>query len=238
MSDGVLAAAELLAKGDGKWAAVAELYRDSYPSFPKIYELLVKVQPPQSGLFDEPGALAGYPQANEKREEQLRYALKGCATASAQQARAVIMSAENEHGFRRGWLWSHMGQAPLAVALGHLAALAQCSAQLPTGSSPDELAQSYQGAGWKVDQAASRALAAVQATEDVVAVSAALRAIYLPWLDECAKRLQGAVKACGSLGKTAAFVAGCRRPRRVHSVRRRSALRRGDAAQGAVGRAG
>ncbi len=201
VSDGALVAAELLAKGDGNWVAVVELYRDSYPSFPNVYDLLVKVQPPQIGLFDEPGALAGYPRANEKGEEQLRYALKGCASSSAEHARAAILSAEQAHGFRRGWLWSRMGQAPLAVALGHLAALAELSSQLPTGSSPDELAQSYQGAGWKVDDAAMRALAAVQANDEVAAVSAALRAIYLPWLEECAKRLQSALKARGSLGE-------------------------------------
>ena len=44
VSDGALVAAEKLAKGEGKWAAVAELYRDSFSSFPKVYGQLAKVQ--------------------------------------------------------------------------------------------------------------------------------------------------------------------------------------------------
>lgn len=43
---------------------MAELYRDSHPSFPKVYELLANVQPPQLGLFDDINALAGYPKVN------------------------------------------------------------------------------------------------------------------------------------------------------------------------------
>ena len=71
VADGVLAAAERLAKAEGKWAAVAELYRDSYSSFPNIFGLLAKVQPPQMGLFPDQGLLAGYPQANEQGESVL-----------------------------------------------------------------------------------------------------------------------------------------------------------------------
>ncbi|PWQ83321.1 hypothetical protein DKY64_22700, partial [Stenotrophomonas maltophilia] len=51
VADGVLVAAERLAKGDGKWAAVWALYRDSFGSFPNIFALLAKAQPPQMGLF-------------------------------------------------------------------------------------------------------------------------------------------------------------------------------------------
>lgn len=37
-----LAAAERLAKGDGKWEAVAELYRDSFASFSNIFPLYLR----------------------------------------------------------------------------------------------------------------------------------------------------------------------------------------------------
>jgi hypothetical protein len=39
-ADGVLLAAEKLAKAEGQWAAVSELYKDSFGSFPKIFDLL------------------------------------------------------------------------------------------------------------------------------------------------------------------------------------------------------
>lgn len=202
VSDGPLVAAEKLARREGKWAAVAELYRDSYTSFPEVLALLRSVQPPQLGLFPDMGStgpLAGYPQANEQREASLRYALSACAAMDAAQARTAISTAEKEHGARRGWLWSRMGQSPLAQALEHLARLAELSAAAPIGSTPSELAASYQQFGWRVDEAATLAMGAVQSKADTDAVGAAVRAVYLPWLEEAAKRLQEAVKMLGGM---------------------------------------
>lgn len=199
VADGVLAAAERLAKAEGKWAAVAELYRDSHSSFPNIFGLLAKVQPPQMGLFPDQGLLAGYPQANEQSESALRYALSACAGMMAPQACAAVLAAEKEHGLRRAWLWASMGRSPLAEALGHLALVAERCSTLPIGQTPAELAADYQQFGWQVDQAALHALACVHAKADLEAVGAALRAMYLPWIEEAARRLQEAVKAEGGL---------------------------------------
>lgn len=202
VSDGPLVAAEKLALREGKWAAVAELYRDSFTSFPEVFKLLRTIQPPQLGLFpdmDSNAPLAGYPQANEQGEASLRYALSTCSTMDAAQARAAIAVAEKEHGARRGWLWSRMGQSPLAQALEHLARLAELSAAAPIGATPAELAASYQHSGWRVDEAATQAMGAVQSKADTDAVGAGVRAVYLPWLEEAAKRLQDAVKKVGGL---------------------------------------
>ena len=200
VADGVLTAAERLASGQGKWAAVAELYRDSYPSFPNVFKLLAKVQPPQQDLFGDPNTMAGYPQVNESQEATLRYRLSTIGAMPPEKARAAILEAEQEHGSRRGWLWAFMGAAPLAQALGYLAEVATASAQVPTGATPDLLAQSYKAAGWKVDAAALQALGAVQLKADIDVVGLALRAVYLPWAEEAAQRLQDAVKAAGGLG--------------------------------------
>ena len=199
VADGVLMAAERLAKGEGKWAAVAVLYRDSFASFPNIYPLLAKVQPPQMGLFPDQERLAGYPQANEEGENTLRYTLAACAGMDAAQARTAVTAAEKEHGLRRGWLWSRMGLSPLAAALEHLAEVAQRSATLPIGQTPPELLSSYEQSGWQVDQAALKALGCVHAKGDAEPVGAALRAMYLPWLEESAHRLQEAAKGAGGL---------------------------------------
>lgn len=199
VADGVLVAAERLAKAEGKWAAVTELYRDSYSSFPNIFGLLAKVQPPQMGLFPDQGLLAGYPQANEQSESALRYALSACASMMAPQACAAVLVAEKEHGLRRAWLWAGMGRSPLAEALGHLALVAELSSTLPIGQTPADLAAGYQQSGWQVDQAALHALACVHSKADVEAVGAALRAMYLPWVEEAARRLQEAVKVEGGL---------------------------------------
>ena len=202
VSDGPLVAAEKLARRDGKWAAVAELYRDSYTSFPEVLTLLRTVPPPQLGLFPDmqpDGPLAGYPQANEQGEASLRHALSGCTAMDAAQARTAIAAAEKEHGARRGWLWSRMGQSPLAQALEHLARLAELSTAAPIGSTPWELAASYQQSGWRVDEAAKLAMGAVHTKADTDVVGTAVRAVYLPWLEEAAKRLQDAVKKVGGM---------------------------------------
>ena len=199
VADGVLVAAERLAHAEGKWAAVAELYRDSYSSFPNIFGLLAKVQPPQMGLFPDQGLLAGYPQANEQSESTLRYALSACASMMAPQACSAVLAAEKEHGLRRSWLWARMGRSPLAEALGHLALVAERCSLLPIGQTPSELAAGYQQSGWQVDQAALHALACVHTKADLDAVGAALRAMYLPWIEETARRLQEAVKNEGGL---------------------------------------
>jgi hypothetical protein len=98
VADGVLVAAERLTKGDGKWAAVGVLYRDSFASFPNVYPLLAKVQPPEQGLFPDQERLAGYPRVNEESENTLRHALSACASMDAAQARETVGAAEKEHG--------------------------------------------------------------------------------------------------------------------------------------------
>jgi len=77
--------------------------------------------------------------------------------------------------------------------------LVELSTNLPSGSSPEQLAANYQQHGWQVDAAALDALAAVQAKADVDAISAALRSVYRPWLDASAVRLQEAAKSVGGL---------------------------------------
>lgn len=199
VSDGPLVAAEKLARREGKWAAVAELYRDSYTSFPEVLQLLRTVQPPQMGLFPDPEQLSGYPQVNEQDEARLRYALSACSAMDAVHGRAAILAAEKDHAARRDWLWARMGQAPLATALGHLARLAELSVTAPIGTSAEALAASYQQSGWQVDDAATQAMGCVQTKADSDAVGAAVRAVYLPWLEEAAQRLQGAMKQSGRL---------------------------------------
>jgi hypothetical protein len=203
-TDGALTAAEKLAEHQGPWSNVWELYCESYASFKSIEDLLAKLQPPPpKGLFEAPEQLAGYPRANEEGEVALRYALNACALMSAELARVKVLDVEKEHGIRRDWLWSKMGHAPLVQGLQHLAELATQSRQTPAGATLAQLAASYQESGWKVDQAAMHALAAVNSKADTDAVGAVLRAIYVPWLEESAHRLQELVKAEGGLSHSA-----------------------------------
>lgn len=199
-TDGAITAAEKLAEHQGSWANVWELYSESFTSFKSIAELLAKLQPPPpKGLFDAPHQLAGYPRANEDCEAALRYALSACAAMPVELARDKVLDADKEHGSRRDWLWSKMGHAPLVQGLQHLAVLATLTKQSPVGATLVQLAVSYQESGWKVDQAAMQALAAVNSKADTDAIGAVLRAIYVPWLEDSAHRLQELVKAEGGL---------------------------------------
>lgn len=199
VADGVLVAAEKLAQREGKWAAVAELYRDSHTSFPEVLTLLQKVPPPQLGLFPDMAQLCGYPQANAQGETRLRTTLATCAEIDAAQARVVLLKAEEEHGMRREWLWARMKLAPLAMALQQLVRLAEQAQALPIGTTPDALAGSYRQSGWQVDDAAIQALACVSSKADTDAVGTAVRAVYLPWLQAAAQRLQQAIAQAGGL---------------------------------------
>ena len=213
-TDGPVTAAEKLASRQGAWAAVWELYCDSFASFPVVAEQLGKLQPPQpKGLFDDPDELAGYPRANDDAEATLRYRLSACAAMRAEQARLAVQEAEAEHGGRRAWLWSRMARAPLAAALAQLAELASLSAQPMGGTTLAQLSGKYQAFGWKVDQAAMKALAAVASKGDMDAVGAVLKAIYVPWLEAAALRFQELVKSEGRLSpstpKPSAVVGEC-----------------------------
>jgi hypothetical protein len=202
-------AAEKLAEHKGAWGSVWQLYSESFTSFKTIADLLAQLPlPAPTGLFDAPDQLAGYPRASETAESALRYALNACASMSAELARAKVLDLEKEHGSRRDWLWSKMGCAPLVQGLQHLAELATLSRQTPSGLNLAQIAANYQEFGWKVDQAAMRAIAAVVSKADTDAISAALRALYVPWLEDSAHRFQERVKAEGGLPHGARDVAG------------------------------
>ena len=68
---------------------------------------------------------------------------------------------------------------------------------------PKDMAAAYQAGGWRADAAVVAALAAVQKPDDVKAVRAAIRAVYLPWSDDAARHLQAQVAAAGYPGGTA-----------------------------------
>lgn len=196
--DGAIAAAEKLTKQEGKWKAVWESYADSYNSFPNVFELLEKIAPPSDMFADR----SGYPQANTADEQSLRNRFIEIGKLATNKAREALLEAEKTHSDRRTWLWAKMGKSPLANALEHLAKLAELST-LPLNSSKlQELSVQYTSTLWQIDSAAIGALAAVTTKIDSQAVEAALKSVYVPWLEEVAKRFQQAVRDNGGFGHT------------------------------------
>ncbi len=188
--DGELDAAERMGSRDGGWETVWERFEEAPGLYPGVVPLLEKAEPKRSSgdLFYKPES---WPGATDREEDDLRADLLALADAAPLTAAKRLAELETRHGARRGWLWARLGRAPLAVALEHLAAVAAVAAAAPlAGATAADLAEAWAGGGWKVDAAALRALAAVEKAPDVKAVRAALRAVYLPWLDASARRLQ------------------------------------------------
>ena len=150
------------------------------------------------------------------------------AGQTPQDARKRVIALEEEHGERRGWVWAKLGWAPLANALEHLAAIAALTARELGGASAADMAKLYAAGAWRVDAAALRGMAAVRSAADAQAVSRALDAVYRPWLETAAQRLQKLVEET-PLRAPAAGTGGKRRaprPAKAIPVRRRPALRR------------
>lgn len=196
--DGELAAAEKLAGRAGAWANIWQLYQDSWTSFPKVVNLLEHVTPPvPSGLFDD---FSGFPKWNTNEEDKLREFLSKLGTVSAKAGREAILEAGRHHANRRNSLWSRMGRASLADAINHLSVIAERSTQAISGDTPDAIADCYMDGLWEIDAAAMHALASVHTKADTDAVSEALKACYVPWLEQAASKFQDAVRNQGMLG--------------------------------------
>ena len=187
--DGEIVAAERLGRREGRWVSAWNRFAESPALYPGIPERLRAAMP--HDLFAEPRS--SWPRNNEEDEAALRRALLDLANAASPAARERVMELEKTHGERREWVWARLGEAPLAIALEHLTKLAQRVSSELGGASPAEMAALYGGGAWKADAAALGAMAEVRSAADAEAVSRALNAIYLPWLDSAAQHLQALV---------------------------------------------
>lgn len=193
--DGDLTAAERLAARDGAWGQVWERYAEAHARYPYVLELLRRVGLPPDMFADS----AGYPKANDDAEVQLRGELEGLVQHSRPEAQKKLEALESKHAPRRKQLWAQMGLAPLAKALEHLSIFGALAGTSLTGT-VSEMAARYREQMWRIDSAAVSAMGCVQTKADMAAVESALRALYVPWLEECAHRLQEQVKQEGALG--------------------------------------
>jgi hypothetical protein len=177
------AAAARLAQREKRWGKVWDRFEDRDGAYEGIVKLL-REETPRS-IFEGRDA---YPGLNTAGEEELRKALFGLESTVPEKAAAALQELEERHGWRRETVWARRGEARLARALEHLAIVAQAPT-LP-GHDARALAEAYLAEGWKADWAAMRALDIARTGADRDAVTAALRAVYLPWLDAGSVALQ------------------------------------------------
>jgi hypothetical protein len=177
-------AAARLARRDKGWAEVWGRFEESNGGYDGVVKLL-GMQEPQD-LMTPPET---YPKENARREVALRANLIGLANKTQAEAIKSVLALEADHAWRRDTVWAKRGEAKLAEVLRHLAVIAAAPA-LPAND-PAAMGDAYAAEGWKVDAAALAALDIGRTGENRDAVMAALRAIYLPWLDAGAAALQG-----------------------------------------------
>lgn len=187
---GVIEAARKLGQAEGAWQQVWQRFRESPTDYPGIPGRLREAKPAE--LFTPSNSLA-WPQDNDAAEDQLRARLLDLVALTPSGARGEISRLEEEYRQWRGSVWAQLGHSPLALALEHLAELAERCHPLPTAVSVGELRQAHMTTGWKVDLAALRTLNEVTEERDLKAVAAALESTYRPWLEAGAKALQSAV---------------------------------------------
>ncbi|MGI5922599.1 MAG: BREX-1 system phosphatase PglZ type B [Lentisphaeria bacterium] len=200
-SEGALAGALRLAKHDGPWHGVWQRYCEAPQLYPNIPAQLRKCQPPSDTILWRMGdaSFDGWPQCNEEQENNLRRDLLTLVKLPPHKAGTHIKELERQHGRRRSLVWAALGDAPLANALAHLATVAELSANTLAAGTLDDLTAGYRNYGWQIDDAVVRALAHVDGPADVDAVSTAIRAVYLPWLDESARHLQQIWESSGMM---------------------------------------
>lgn len=188
--DVAITAAEQLVKGAKGWDSVWARYRESPSAYPGLKEVLERVQP--DGLFQTDNERM--PAFNSQQETALREGLMALASRSAKDAREDLAALVKTHAPRYSWVWAQLGDAPLARAVVHLGDMLLAMEKGLDTTDWNAAAKDYLQHGWKVDAEAREAFAVARHATDTSAVSnavtAALRAVYLPWLEDVATRCQ------------------------------------------------
>jgi hypothetical protein len=185
-ADGEIAGGEKLGERKDAWYGVWERFAESPALYSGIPDLLRRAKPKGTLIFEkEP-----WPDENDSMENVLRAALLKVSAMKPAEARQHLEQMEAAHGPRRGWVWARLGMSPLANALGHMAALAKRTSAMLGGDSADAMAKLYAEGAYLADDAALRTLACVKTAEDTAAVQAAVRCVYLPWLEDTARLFQ------------------------------------------------
>ncbi len=191
-ADGALRAAALLGQRGGAWAQVWDRFAESPGLYPRLPESLRAAKPKdESDLFFKPEV---WPQLNDAAESKLGDALILLQDRPYPEAAERVKALEAAQGARRKWVWRKLGKSDLAEASEYLSNLADFTQQLPTADSPEKLAAAYVAGGWQADAALLKALKHAKSTKAERAIFAAARALYLPWVEAGAVRLQELVR--------------------------------------------
>ena len=183
-------AGERMAKGEGAWAAVWERFTEAPGSYGDVAGLLRRSAPADALRFEE---RERWPDLNEEDEQAVRRALQELPALPHGEACDAVAALERAHGARRIWVWARLGLAPMAEILKPLSGLAASAQRALGGTEPADVAAAYLERGWQADLGAWQAVAAAPIADEAC-VTAAVRHLLQPWLDESARAFQAAVE--------------------------------------------
>ncbi len=194
----VIGAAQHLGERRGEWQRAWRRFEEAPTNYPHLPDLLRAARPAsslQQELFGGSSADSPWPQDNEDAEQSLRHELNGLSVRAPDVIRARLRSLDAEHAPRRSSVWAKLDHAPLAVALGHLVALATATESHLAGATFADLVVSYSETAWQADDSLLRLLSAVERSDDVADVAAVASALYRPWAEAGAVRFLEAFAA-------------------------------------------
>lgn len=194
VKEGPLKAAQLLAGRGDSWKKAWQRFVEAPANYTGIVEWLKRAAPKDPQMFDTAEV---WPDLNEREERVLQQALTKLVDLPQHEAAKGIAALEKQHGVRRAYAWQKLDLSPLATALEPLAKLAHECQTVPGAASSHAYAEQYAISGWQVDAAALAAMAACGTQEQHGSLLGALRAVYLPWLEDTARQLQQLIRADG-----------------------------------------
>lgn len=200
LNDGELAAAAKLAARSGPWAVVWQRYVEAPARYPNIPALIRRCTPPLFDMLTGADVAGGWPQWNQEREDDLRASLTALALRSPKEAREQLLRLERDHHARRDLVWASLGEASLALAMAPLAQLADATSRPAVAATIQDMQMLYAASGWQADDAVLRALEHAGSPQDHAAITAAIRSVYLQWVEDSARQLQALVHASRSPG--------------------------------------
>jgi hypothetical protein len=194
-SEGILAGANKLAIAEGAWQSVWERFCEAPQRYSNIPTRIRQCKPPALDVFDDrEEKLKGFPQYNDEQEKALAKSLLELVNFPEHIARKRLIELDKQHAYRRKQVWAELGEATLAIATQHLALMAEITQTSLTAGTLIDVQNRYEQQGWKADNATLEALEKINNQSDFQAVTAAIRATYLPWIEESARYLQQIVR--------------------------------------------
>lgn len=186
--------AEKLGSQRKAWKNVWQMYANAPKKSPEIAELLRLAKPDDlgDGMFALP--VESWPQVNEQQEDELRTAFVKTAKLQPKETLTSFKQLENSHKDRRNWVWSELGETPLANALSYLIVMAEKATESFPFSNLEDLKGYYISNGYLVDQAMRKSLAAVKTDKDKTVIKSLIKTIYQPWLASVTNKFQALVE--------------------------------------------